>query len=76
MLYQGEPEQSMTSSNDTKAPARTLAGVAPFTSSMSSAASRLLAPLLAAEVVAFVGLALSGKIPASLITVLRALLTF
>jgi hypothetical protein len=67
----------MTSSNDTKAHApRILAGIAPFAPSVSSAASRLLVPLLVAEVAAFAGLALSGKIPESLITVLRALLTF
>jgi hypothetical protein len=67
----------MTSSNDTKAHApRILAGVAPFAPSVASAGSRFLAPLLVAEVAAFVGLALSGKIPESLITVLRALLTF
>jgi hypothetical protein len=67
----------MTSHNDSKAsPTRSLAGVASLAPSVSSAGSRLLAPLLAAETVAFVGLVLSGKIPESLITVLRALLTF
>ncbi len=67
----------MTSPNDTKAlPARTLAGVASLAPSVASAASRLLVPLLVAEAAAFAGFALSGKIPVSLITVLRALLTF
>jgi len=67
----------MTSSNDTKAHvSRFQAGVASLAPSMSSAASRLLAPLLVAEAVAFAALAVSGKIPVSLITVLRALLTF
>lgn len=67
----------MTNPNDTKAPeARSLAGIASFAPSVPLTASRFLAPLLAAETVAFVGLALSGKIPESLITVLRALLTF
>ncbi|MEO8053507.1 MAG: hypothetical protein ABI768_00020 [Acidobacteriota bacterium] len=54
-------------------------GVAPFAPavpSAPSAASRLLVPLLLAEVAAFGALALSGKIPESLITALRALLTF
>jgi hypothetical protein len=64
----------MTSPNDTKAPtARSLAGVAPV---VSSVASRLLVPLLLAEAAAFVGFAASGKIPAFLITAIRALLTF
>ena len=64
----------MTSQNHPKAPvARSLAGVA---SIGSSAASRLLVPLLVAEAAAFVVAAGSGKIPMSLITVLRALLTF
>jgi hypothetical protein len=63
----------MTSPNDTKAPApRSLAGVA---SLAPSVASRLLVPLLLAEAVAFVGLVASGKIPVSLITAIRALLT-
>lgn len=63
----------MTSPNDTKAHApRSLAGVAP----LAPAVSRLLAPLLVAEVVAFAGLAVSGKIPASLFIAIRALLTF
>ncbi|HEY3350062.1 MAG TPA: hypothetical protein VGM13_09835 [Thermoanaerobaculia bacterium] len=70
----------MTSRNDTKAhAARSLDGVAPVApaaSSASSAASRLLVPLLVAEAAAFGALALSGKIPESLYTVLRALLTF
>jgi len=67
----------MTSSYDTKVHAsRSLAGVAPFAPSVSSAAPRFLVPLLVAEVAAFAGLALSGKIPESLIIVLRALLTF
>jgi hypothetical protein len=70
----------MTSSNDTKAPAsRVLDGIAapaPGVSSASSAGSRLLVPLLVAEVAAFGALVLSGKIPESLITALRALLTF
>jgi len=67
----------MTSPNDTKVPdARSLAGVAPLASSVASVASRFLVPLLVAEVAAFAGFAASGKIPASLITVLRALLTF
>jgi hypothetical protein len=67
----------MTSPNDTKAPdARSLAGVAPLAPSVASVASRFLVPLLVAEVAAFAGFAASGKIPASLITVLRALLTF
>lgn len=51
---------------------RSLAGVAPLAPSV---ASRLVAPLLVAEAAAFVGLALSGKIPAFLITAIRALLT-
>lgn len=68
----------MTSRNDTKAHApRSLAGVASLAPSVASAAaSRLLAPLLVAEAAAFAALVLSGKIPESLITVLRALLTF
>ncbi|MBK9063612.1 MAG: hypothetical protein IPL89_10510 [Acidobacteria bacterium] len=70
----------MTRSNDTKVhAARSLDGVAlfaPAVSSASSAASRLLVPLLVAEAAAFGALALSGKIPESLITALRALLTF
>lgn len=67
----------MTSSNDTKARApRTLAGIAPLAPSVVSLAPRLLAPLLVAEAAAFAGLALSGKIPVSLIIVIRALLTF
>ena len=67
----------MTSPDGTKVPdARSVAGVAPFAPSVSSAAPRFLVPLLVAEVAAFAGLALSGKIPESLITVLRALLTF
>lgn len=71
----------MMSHDVTEVPAsRSLAGVATAASASSSApalsaASRLLVPLLVAEAVAFAGLALSGKIPASLITVLRALLT-
>jgi hypothetical protein len=69
-----KPEQPMTSPNDTKARApRSLADVVPFAPSV---ASRLVVPLVLAETAAFVGLALSGKIPASLITVIRALLTF
>lgn len=64
----------MTSPNHMKAAAaRTLAGVA---SLAPSVASRLLAPLLLAEAAAFVALAASGKIPASLLTAIRALLTF
>ena len=48
----------MTSSNDMKAHApRFQAGVAPLAPSVASAASRLFAPLLAAEAVAFVALA-------------------
>jgi hypothetical protein len=70
----------MTSRNDTKAlPSRSLAGVAPLAPSVSSAsstASRLLVPLLLAEAAAFAGLVVSGKIPESLITAIRALLTF
>ena len=70
----------MTSPNDTKVRApRSLAGVAslpPSVASAASAAPRLLVPLLLAEAAAFAGLAASGKIPASLITVVRALLTF
>lgn len=67
----------MTSTNDTKARTRrSLAGVAPLAPSVASAASRLLVPLLLAETAAFAGLAASGKIPASLIIVIRALLTF
>ena len=70
----------MMSHDVTEAPAsRSLAGVATASAASSapalSAASRLLVPLLVAEAVAFAGFALSGKIPASLITVLRALLT-
>lgn len=66
----------MTSNQDTKAPARrSLAGVAPPAPSVASVASRLLVPLLLAETVAFAGLAASGKIPASLLIVIRALLT-
>ncbi|MGA7992175.1 MAG: hypothetical protein WCC53_12120 [Thermoanaerobaculia bacterium] len=62
------------SPNDTKAPAsRPLAGVA---SLAPSVASRLLVPLLLAEAVAFAGFAASGKIPAFLVTAIRALLTF
>jgi hypothetical protein len=64
----------MTSSNDTKAfEPRSLAGVA---SLAPSVAARLLTPLLVAEAAAFVVAAASGKIPASLIIVIRALLTF
>lgn len=64
----------MTSPNHPKARApRSLAGVAALA---PSAASRLVAPLLVAEAAAFVALALSGKIPAILITAVRALLTF
>jgi hypothetical protein len=70
----------MTSRNDTKAHAsRSLDGVASFApavSSAPSAASRLFVPLLWAEAAAFGALALSGKIPESLITAIRALLTF
>jgi hypothetical protein len=67
----------MTSINDTKAPAsRVLAGIVPLAPAASSALSRALVPLLAAEAIAFLGLALSGKIPESLSIVLRALLTF
>ncbi len=67
----------MTSPNDTKAlDARSLAGVAPLAPSVASVASRFLVPLLVAEAAAFAGFAASGKIPASLIAVLRALLTF
>ncbi len=70
----------MMSHDVTEAPApRFLAGVAPAPSETSapalSASSRLLVPLLLAEAAAFAGFALSGKIPVSLITVLRALLT-
>ena len=64
----------MTTQNHPKAHAsRVLAGLAslaPF------AASRLLTPLLVGEAAAFVVLAASGKIPASLFTAIRALLTF
>ncbi len=64
----------MTSPNHPKVPApRVLAGIA---SLVPSVAPRLLAPLLVAEAAAFVALAASGKIPASLITAIRALLTF
>ncbi len=64
----------MTSPNHPKAPApRSLAGVAPLAPSV---ASRLLAPLFVAQAVAFVALVSSGKIPAALITAIRALLTF
>jgi hypothetical protein len=64
----------MTTLNHTKAPTtRSLAGVA---SLVPGVASRLLAPLLVAEAAAFVALAASGKIPATLITAIRALLTF
>jgi len=64
----------MTSPNHMKAHAsRVLAGVV---SLAPSAVSRLLGPLLVAEAAAFVALAASGKIPASLITAVRALLTF
>ncbi len=67
----------MTSANHTKAHApRSLAGVASLAPSAASLASRLLVPFLVAEAVAFAGLALSGKIPESLITAIRALLTF
>lgn len=70
----------MTSRNDTKAhAARSLDGVAPFAPAVSSApsvASRLLVPLLVAQAAAFGALVLSGKIPESLITAIRALLTF
>lgn len=67
----------MTSPSDTKARApRSLAGVAPLAPAVASAASRLLVPLLLAEAVAFAGFAASGKIPASLILAIRALLTF
>lgn len=67
----------MTSRNDTKAPeARSLAGAATLAPSVASAAQRLLVPLLVSEAAAFALLALSGKIPVSLITALRALLTF
>jgi hypothetical protein len=70
----GQPEQAMTSRNHPKAPEpRSLAGVA---SLAPSVASRLLTPLLVAEAAAFVVAAASGKIPASLITAVRALLTF
>ena len=64
----------MMSRNHTKATVpRSLAGVA---SLVPSVASRLLAPLLVAEAAAFVAMAASGKIPASLLIALRALLTF
>jgi hypothetical protein len=67
----------MTSANHTKARApRSLAGVAPLAPSVGSVASRLLVPLLLAEAAVFAGFAASGKIPASLITVIRAFLTF
>jgi hypothetical protein len=70
----------MTSRNDTKAHSpRSLAGAAPLgpaAVSVASAAQRLLVPLLVSEAAAFALLALSGKIPVSLITALRALLTF
>ena len=77
LLYRGLPEQPMTSPDGTKVPdARSLAGVAPLVPSVASVASRFLVPLLVAEAAAFAGFAASGKIPESLITVLRALLTF
>ncbi len=70
----------MTSHDVTEVHApRSLAGVAlapsPSSAPALSSASRFVVPLLVAEAVAFAGFALSGKIPASLITVLRALLT-
>jgi hypothetical protein len=70
----------MTSPNDTKVRApqslAVIAPVAPSVAPLASVASRLLAPLLLAEAAVFAGFAASGKIPASLITVVRALLTF
>jgi hypothetical protein len=67
----------MTRANAAKVPdARSLAGVAPLAPSVASVSSRFLVPLLVAEAAVFAGFALSGKIPESLIIVLRALLTF
>jgi hypothetical protein len=67
----------MTRANAQKVPdARSLAGVAPLAPSVASVASRFLVPLLVAEAAAFAALAASGKIPESLIIVIRALLTF
>lgn len=69
----------MANINDTKTRApRSLAGVAPLALSVEtvvSVGSRLLVPLLLAEAAVFADFAVSGKIPASLITALRALLT-